>query len=114
MGKEVILRILFCLENFQIMTSGERKILLFFSSVNYHRIYSIRLKNSRFAEDVLFYPKNEVIAFPKIEIKWDQVWCGNWILTILSCENPSNIWESQFSNSNYSFRIQEQFLSMFL
>ena len=79
MGKEVILRILFCLESFQIMTSGERKILLFFSSVNYHRIYSIRLKNSRFAEDVLFYPKNEVIAFPKIEIKWDQVWCGNWI-----------------------------------
>ena len=25
----------------------------------------------RFAEDVLFYPKNQVMAFPKIKIKWD-------------------------------------------
>ena len=24
------------------------------------------------------------------------VWCGNLILTILSCENPSNIWESNY------------------
>ena len=31
----------------------------------------IHLKNLRFAEDVLFYPKNEVMAFPKIKIKWD-------------------------------------------
>ena len=45
----------------------------FFSSVNYRRIYSIHLKNLRFAEDVLFYPKNEVMAFPKIKIKWDWV-----------------------------------------
>ena len=29
----------------------------------------MHLKNSRFAEDVLFHPKNEVMAFPKIEIK---------------------------------------------
>ena len=28
-------------------------------------------KNLRFAEDVMFYPKNELIAFPKIKIKWD-------------------------------------------
>ena len=45
----------------------------FFSSVNYRRIYSIHSKNLCFAEDVLFYPKNEVIAFPKIKIKWDWV-----------------------------------------
>ena len=31
MGKEVILRILFCLESFQMMANGERKFLLFFS-----------------------------------------------------------------------------------
>ena len=54
MGKEVILRILFCLESFRMMANGERKFLLFFSSVNYRKIYS--KKNSRFADDVLFYP----------------------------------------------------------
>ena len=73
MGKEVNLRILFCLESFQMMANGERKFLLFFPSVNYRRIFSIHLKNSRFVEDVLFYPENEVMAFPKIEIKWDWV-----------------------------------------
>ena len=30
MGKEVTLRILFCLESFQMMANGERKFLLFF------------------------------------------------------------------------------------
>ena len=70
MGKEFILRILFCLESFQMMSNGERKFLLFFSSVNNRSIYSIHLKNLRFAEDVLFYPKKEVMAFPKIKIKW--------------------------------------------
>ena len=70
MGK----RILFCLESFQMMANGERKFLLFFfSPVNYRRIYSIHLNNSRSAEDVLVYPKNEVMAFPKIEINWDWV-----------------------------------------
>ena len=65
MGK----RILFCLESFQMMANGERNFLLFFfSPVNYRRIYSIHLNNSRSAEDVLVYPKNEVMAFPKIEI----------------------------------------------
>ena len=71
MGKEVILRIFFCLESFQMMSNGECKFLLFFSLVNYRRIYSIDLENLRLAEDVLFYPKNEVMAFPKIKIKWD-------------------------------------------
>ena len=36
----------------------------FLSSVNYRRIYSIHLKKSRFVEDLLFYPKNEMMAFP--------------------------------------------------
>ena len=69
MGKEVILRILFCLESFQMMANGARKFQFFFSSVDYRRSYSIHLKKSRLAEDVLVYPKNEVMAFPKIEIK---------------------------------------------
>ena len=43
----------------------------FFSLVNYRRIYSVHLKNLCFSEDVLFYPENEVMAFPKIKIKWD-------------------------------------------
>ena len=63
MGKEVILRILFCLESFQMMSNGERKFLIF----SLRRIYFIYLKNLRFAEDVLFYPKNEVMAFPKFK-----------------------------------------------
>ena len=44
MGKEVIFRILFCLESFQMKANGERKFLLFFSLVNYRRVYSINLK----------------------------------------------------------------------
>ena len=67
MGKEVISRLSFCLESFQMKANGEHKFLLFFSSVNYRRIYSIHLKNSCFVEDVLFYLRNEVMAFPKIE-----------------------------------------------
>ena len=61
----------FVLPSLQMMSNGERKFLLFFSSVSYRRIYSVHLKNFGFAEDVLFYPKNEVMAFPKIKIKWD-------------------------------------------
>ena len=49
--------------------------IFFFSLVNYRRSYSIHLKKSRFAKDVLAYPKNEVMAFPKIEIKW--VWVSD-------------------------------------
>ena len=68
------------------------------------RITFFILKKSRFVEDLLFYPKNEVIAVPK---NWNimrlsqrcsclhWVWRGNLILTILSCENTSNIWEYQ-------------------
>ena len=43
-----------------------------------------------------------MVAFPKIEVKWDWVsdvhaaWRGNLILTLLSCENPWNIWELNY------------------
>ena len=58
------------------MANDERNSLLFFFfsySVNYRRIYTMHLKGWRFVEDVLFYLKNLVAAFPKIEIKWDWV-----------------------------------------
>ena len=54
------------------MANDERNSLLFFFfsySVNYRRIYTMHLKGWRFVEDVLFYLKNLVAAFPKIEIK---------------------------------------------
>ena len=38
------------------------------SSVSYRRVYLIYYKKSRFIEDVLFYPNNGVMAFPKVEI----------------------------------------------
>ena len=44
-----------------------RGFYLFLSSVNYRKIQSIHLKISRFVEDVLFYSKNDVMAFPKLE-----------------------------------------------
>ena len=50
-GKEVILRILFSLESFQMIANSEH---LFLSLVNYRRIYSVHLKKSRFVEEVLF------------------------------------------------------------
>ena len=58
---------------FKWCRTASASFYFFFSSVNYRRIYSVHLKNLRFAEDVLFYPKNEVMAFPKIKIKWDWV-----------------------------------------
>ena len=65
MGKEVeeILRILFYLELFfKWWRTASASFYFFFSSVNYRRIYTIHLKNSRFAKDVLLYLKNEVIS----------------------------------------------------
>ena len=63
----------FFLKVFKSWRTASASFYFFFYSVNYRRIYSIHLKNLRFAEDVLFYPKNEVMAFPKIKIKWDWV-----------------------------------------
>ena len=39
-GKEAILRILFCLESFQMKGNGSASFYLFLASVNYCRIYS--------------------------------------------------------------------------
>ena len=50
-GIEVILRILFSLESFQMIANSEH---LFLSLVNYRRIYSVHLKKSCFVEEVLF------------------------------------------------------------
>ena len=52
-----------------MIANGARKFLIILSSVDYRRVYFIHLKKSRFVEDVLFYPKNGEVAFPKIEIK---------------------------------------------
>ena len=48
-----------------MIANGEHKFLLFslFSLLSQDLIYSIK-KKSRFVEDLLFYPKNEVMAFP--------------------------------------------------
>ena len=65
---------MFCLESFQMIANGVSKFFIILSSVNYRKAYVIHLKKkSCFVEDVLFYPKNEVMAFPKIKIKWDWV-----------------------------------------
>ena len=71
MGKEVILRILFCLESFQMMSNGERKYLLFFlfSQLSQDLLYSF--EKFVLCRKCVVYPKNEVMAFPKIKIKWD-------------------------------------------
>ena len=65
----------FALEVFKWWRTVRASFNFFFSSVNYRRSYSIHLKKSRLAEDVLVYPKNEVMAFPKVEIKW--VWVSD-------------------------------------
>ena len=49
------------------------QVSIILSSVSYRRVYLIYYKKSRFIEDVLFYPKNGVMAFPKVEIIWDWV-----------------------------------------
>ena len=54
---------------FKWQRTASASFYLFLSSVIYRRIYSVHLKKSRFVEELLFQPKNEVVAFPKIEIK---------------------------------------------
>ena len=55
---------MFFLESFQMIANGERNITGFTLFTK---------KKSRFVEEVLFQPKNEVVAVPKVEIKWDWV-----------------------------------------
>ena len=109
------------------------QVSIILSSLNYRSVYFIHLIKSFFVEDVLFYPKNEVMAFPKIEIKWDldsqrcsclhYVWHGNLILTILSCENPSNImelnyrpqlcWSNKLTGKMVLVLLREEWISLF-
>ena len=58
---------MFCLESFQMIAIGMKKFIIL-SSVSYRRFYIIHLKKSSFLKDLLFYPKNEVIAFPIVEM----------------------------------------------
>ena len=58
-----------------MIANGVRKFSSFYqSSVNCGRVYFIHLKNSRFVED-MFYPKNEVMAFPNIVMR-SMLWQG--------------------------------------
>ena len=60
----------FCFWKLSNDSERRAQVYLFLSSVNYRRVYSTHWKKARFVEEVLFYPKNEVVAFPEIEIKW--------------------------------------------
>ena len=82
-GKEVILRIFFCLKSFQMIANGERKFLplSLFNWLSRDLLYSFKLNKMRLSQ-----------RCPCL----NQVWRGNLILTVLSCENPSNIWELNY------------------
>ena len=59
---------MFCLESFKTIANDMRKFLSFSLQLTITWFTLLILKKSRFVEDLLFYSKNEVIAFPKIEI----------------------------------------------
>ena len=65
---------MFYLKSVQMITNGERKFLplSLFSQLSQDLLCSFK-KKSRFVEEVLSQPKSEVVAFPKIEMKWDWV-----------------------------------------
>ena len=50
------------------------------SSVSYRRVYIIQLKKSRFVENLLLYPKSEMIAFPKL--KCDEIESAMFMFTL--------------------------------
>ena len=51
-----------------MIANGVSEFLSFSLQLTIVGFFLFILKN-RFVEDVLFYPKNEVMAFPKIDIK---------------------------------------------
>ena len=55
MGKEVILRKVFCLESFQMIANGVRKFLSFSPELAI-AWFTLFILKSRFVEDLLFYP----------------------------------------------------------
>ena len=67
--KQVILRTLICLASFQRIANGERKFLPLYLFCQLSQYLLSTFKKSRFVEELLFYLKNEIVAFPKIEIK---------------------------------------------
>ena len=59
-----------------MIANSERKFLplSLFSEPSQDLLYLLYFKKkSRFVEEVLFCPKNELMAFSKIEMKWDWV-----------------------------------------
>ena len=65
-------------------------------SAGYRKVYIIHLKKSRFVEGLSFFPKNEVIAFPKIELLWD--WVGDVYVYIKS---DAAIWFWKYRHVKY-------------
>ena len=65
---------MFYLKSVQMIANGERKFLplSLLSQLSQDLLCSFK-KKSRFVEEVLSQPKSEVVAFPKIEMKWDWV-----------------------------------------
>ena len=55
-----------CLESFKMIANGVSKFLSFSLQLAIAWFKLFALKKSRFVEDLLFYPKNEVIAFPSL------------------------------------------------
>ena len=59
---------MFCLESFKLIANGVSKSLSFSLQLAMARFMLYLFKKLCFVEGSLFYPKNEVIAFPKIEL----------------------------------------------
>ena len=99
-----ILRILFCPEFSNDSERREQVFYLFLSSVSYSKIYSIHFKKNRALSKFCFTRKTNYWPFLKLihnEIEsamfmFTLSMRGNLILTILSCENPSNIWQLNY------------------
>ena len=53
-----------------MIANAERKFTSFSLPLTIAGFTLLIWKKARFVEEVLFYPKNEVVAFPEIEIKW--------------------------------------------
>ena len=66
--KNISYRFCFAWEVFEYKRTAWASFFLFPSLVNYRKIDSLRLQKSRFVGDVLFYPENEAMAFPKLKL----------------------------------------------
>ena len=82
---------MFCLESFQMIANGVSEFLSTSLQLTIARFTLFIKKKSCFVEDMLFYPKNEVIAFPKTEIKWVESAMFMFTLTLTRQFNFDNI-----------------------